>query len=503
MANNSSRYYAKAIEFGILLAVFVTPLILLFDLPYGYLGHQIVTLLHVQDPTHWITPGALIIKTVFFDLVVLVLFALWIMECATANRLVFVRAPLDWPLAAFLFWNLISVFWSKYDYATLTQAGKYVTYSFLYWMVVAHIREPRQIRRLLWTIFLSVTVTCVYGIAQFLGHDFFFWYPQDPRIMSSLGNATFYAAHLILLLPLALNLFLAGGWPQALPGKPELPAGGTPVLPWRRTAGVVALGVLVALMYFCLLATYTRAAWLALLVVTVLDLGLLARYAGWLRAPRRRTVLSAAGLAVLLAAVTALMAVEGSYSLSQRLASSFKVDMSNVQRIMAWKAAYQEFRTHPLLGTGSGTFFDHVAGYLDPEFYNTGDAAWIEHAHNEILEQAAETGIVGVGLFLWLIVAFAGMALRVTRRAADPLARYLAPALLCGALAFLGQNLAGVSLRYTTGAAYLWLVMGLVAVLIPTSASLEPALVVRRGPLVGRKVTLAVLLMGRLEIAGQ
>lgn len=426
--------YGKAVEWGILVAVFLTPLILLF---------------------YWITPGALGIKTVFFNAVMLVVFALWIMECATLNRLVFARSPLDVPIALFLLWNLASVLWSRYDYATMSQVGEYATYAFLYCMIVAHVREPRQISRLLVTIFLSVAVTCAYGVAQFLGYDFFRWYPQDTRILASLGNATFYAAHLILLLPLALNLYLQG----------------------QSRVQQALLWGLVGVMGFCLLATYTRAAWLALMVMGVVDLALLARYTGWLRPPRRASLVRIAALGLILAVALTLMGLYGPYSMSQRLASSFEVDMSNVQRIMAWTAAYKAWLAHPLTGTGAGTFFHHVHGYLDPNFYDTGQASWIDHAHNEVLELMAETGLPGAGLMLWIVAIFALTCLRVVARAQWETARYLAAALFCGGFAFLGQNLAGVSLRYTTGAVYFWMVMALASVLLlrerPETASAE------------------------------
>ncbi|NLO73094.1 MAG: tetratricopeptide repeat protein [candidate division WS1 bacterium] len=414
--------YAKAIRALVMFAVFGTPLILLF---------------------HWITPGALGIKTIFFNLVMLLVFALWVLECVHEGRVVLKRSPLDLPLAAFLLWNLLSVLWTQYQYASLNQFGKYATYSFLYLMVISHFRHPRHLTALVVTIFSSMLLTCAYGVMQFLGYDWFTWFPQDVRLLASLGNATFYAAHLLIMLPLAVNLYLLrrGSWRTFI---------------W---------GAIVALMYFCLLATYTRAAWLAGLGMMLLNLALLARYTDWLKPPRRAATVSALVLIVALTGATVLVATTGHYKLGDRFASSFQMDMSNVQRKMVWSAALKIFQSHPLLGTGAGTYFHHVAGHLDPEFYNTGEAGWVDHAHNELLEQAADTGIVGVGLALWLVVTFVIVTLRLVRRAPVQTFRYMAAGLLAGGLAFLGQNMAGVSIRYTTGAVYFWLVLGMAGLL--------------------------------------
>ncbi len=67
-------------------------------------------------------------------------------------------------------------------------------------------------------------------------------------------------------------------------------------------------------------------------------------------------------------------------------------------RLQLWKAAWQQFRLHPIVGTGSGTYlyygrqFRHATVQTDPV-----------HAHNEYLELLAEYGIVGLALALMFI----------------------------------------------------------------------------------------------------
>ena len=406
--------YARAIEAGVLVAVFGTPLLFLM---------------------HWYSFDELALKTNFLALIALVLLALWVLECAWERRLVWVSTPLDLPIALYLLWNLLSVRWTPYEYAVLGQAGKYLSYALFYFLIVSHLREPRQIQRLIGALFGAAFLTGVYGVVQYLGHDWMNWQSGDVRVISSFGNATFFAAHLVLVLPLGINLFLGA----------------------RGAEGRVGWGVTVGLLYFCLLATYTRAAWLGLAGGLGVDAGLLW---GRLR-PHRGFGTALAALGVLLLGLTAIAATTGPYSLSQRLASSFKMDMSNVQRKMAWDGAWGVFRAHPLLGTGAGTLLHHIPEYLDPEFYNTGSSLWVAHAHNEFLEQAADTGIIGLGLFLWMLGAFVVLAGRIARRAQDRTARYLAAGALCGLLAFLAQNMAGVSLRYPTGGLYLFVLFGL------------------------------------------
>jgi tetratricopeptide (TPR) repeat protein/O-antigen ligase len=422
MSAERANPYARIIEAGLWLTVFATPLVFV---------------------VHWLSFNEFAVKAEFVGVMALLLGAVWVLECAALGRVVWARSLLDLPVAAFLLWNLLSLLWTRYDYATLTQLAKYAGYALIYFLIVGHRLEPRQVRRLLGAALAGAGMSCLYGLAQFLGLDFAHWQTGDLRIISSLGNSALFGAHLALVLPLALVFFLLAGTLRCRVG-------------W---------GALVGLMYFCLLLTYTRAAWLGLGVAVALEAALLVKVtrtgetpvSGGPRLP------ALAGLAGALVALTLVVAIHGPYPLGQRLASSFQVDLSNVQRMMVWRAAGRLFLAHPLLGTGAGTLMQHLPPYLDPEIYNVGQGNAVFHAHNEFLEQAAETGIVGLGLFLWLLGAFAAAALRVVRRGGP--SAYLAAGLFCAVLAFLVPNLAGVSLRYATGALYLWVMLGLVGAL--------------------------------------
>lgn len=420
--NTTPNVYGRALEGVLLAAVFLGPLI--FSYP-------------------WTPFDGGNLKTTTLNLAAMIVLGLWVMESLAAGRVVWRRSPLDWPVAAFLLWNLLSVAWTRYPYAVLTQFGHYCTYAAVCFAVITHLASPKQLLRLLAVALVSTGLVCAYGVAQLHGYDFVTWAKPDLRLSSTLGNATFLAAHLVLLLPLVINLTLVEG----------------PLL--RR----LTLAALAGLMGFTLLVTYTRAAWLGLLAALALDVVLLARYAGWGRSERRVVWLRGGGLALALALALGLGAWRGPYPLAQRFASSFTMDMSNVQRTLTWKGTWRLFAAHPLLGTGAGTLLLHLADYLDPEFYTTGVVDDVEHAHNEFLELASDTGVIGLGLFLWLLGAFAATARRVIRRGPTRLDRLLAAGALCGAFAFLAQNMAGVSLRQTAGAQFFWLVLGLAGAL--------------------------------------
>jgi O-antigen ligase len=81
---------------------------------------------------------------------------------------------------------------------------------------------------------------------------------------------------------------------------------------------------------------------------------------------------------------------------------------SAVARFDYWRAAAQTTLTHPLLGTGPGTFQRPYARLKSP------DAEMARLAHNDYLEQFSDSGIAG-GVFYaaWIFLAFAAIVRRV------------------------------------------------------------------------------------------
>jgi O-antigen ligase len=62
-------------------------------------------------------------------------------------------------------------------------------------------------------------------------------------------------------------------------------------------------------------------------------------------------------------------------------------------RIMIWRDSVQLLRANPVLGTGLGTYGDALRPY-QTQLLNK----YIDHAHNDYLEFATETGLIGFGL---------------------------------------------------------------------------------------------------------
>ena len=149
--------------------------------------------------------------------------------------------------------------------------------------------------------------------------------------------------------------------------------------------------------------TFSRESWL------LAFLGLVFVSALWLR----RHVTSVLPL-IIIAVLLFTVLVSGAVGLVSRFYNPDEV--YGLERIYFYVTALQLFATHPLLGVGAGNyqFFDRT--------YAEVSAGGV--AHNQFLSVAAETGVPGLLMFLWLVVALLRFLLkfkvRVGHRSALP-----------------------------------------------------------------------------------
>jgi O-antigen ligase/polysaccharide polymerase Wzy-like membrane protein len=146
--------------------------------------------------------------------------------------------------------------------------------------------------------------------------------------------------------------------------------------------------------------------------------------------PTARRAFGAMLLATLALVVVALSAHEGSpATLAKRAQAAFEASPPKVTddlntrlfsfsgsgRALIWKAAWDEFRTAPLLGTGPGTFERHWLRERASEIK-------VRDAHSLFLETLAELGVVGLALLLTALLIPVYAAVKARRHPLVPAA---------------------------------------------------------------------------------
>lgn len=270
---------------------------------------------------------------------------------------------------------------------------RYLSFLLFLPFVLVTVRTHDDLKRVLTAMVLSLVLVFPYAIRQMIRYD--------SRLGVGLYETNYYAANLLLLIPLA---FVFAQQQRTNARK----------LMWALGGLVLVLSVLL---------TSSRGGFLGLLV------------AGLIFAYRRRGVATAAGLfAALVLAAFAFsdLGTRAVATLSDDASVPPGLEASNRAHVALFWAALRMIGDAPLTGVGPDRFRELSNLY-------TG-LGWGYMAHNSYLEIAAELGLPVLGIFLGLLWATFGALGRAAKlrgdRAAVELAQW-ADALRTGLVGFL------------------------------------------------------------------
>lgn len=166
---------------------------------------------------------------------------------------------------------------------------------------------------------------------------------------------------------------------------------------------VIGIGVLVSL---------SRGAWLAAMIAAFVAVVLHRRWVG-------RRVFGIVSAVLLGALITSMVAGQIGDSVQTRLGDlSLDVVVAD-QRWDQWKDGWQTAVAHFPSGSGLGTY-----GYAALPYQTHTRTAWFREAHNQYLEIATESGLIGILIFVFLWSWFLKTCLRALRSKYDQLASW-------------------------------------------------------------------------------
>lgn len=177
------------------------------------------------------------------------------------------------------------------------------------------------------------------------------------------------------------------------------------ILNWKNTKPLLRTVYILALatQVLCLILTYSRGAWFALLLALLV-----------ISSFRARKVLY---LVLVLLCFTVFFSPE---SVRNRFDSIFERDDINIkQRFSVWETTLVLIKDNPTTGVGPGNF-----GTVHLERYRGADDEfrwWRKnyHAHNLYLQIASETGLVGLSIFVFLVLKVIISGYRIIRSEKD------------------------------------------------------------------------------------
>ncbi len=413
-------------------------------------------------------------KELIVEILVILSLMFWGFKVVSQEKVNLTSSSLDFPILSFIFICIISLIWSNSFFVSLKELPLFLAGPLLYFVITNNINDNRQISRILDILLIIGSLFGVYGIFQYNGIDFSFWIRNIGRqqVFGLFGNVNFFAEYLIVPLPIAVSLFFATQ---------------NKIKKFLLLIGIIVMGA-------SLIATFTRGSYLGFgtSLIFMFSLFIFSREKTFFKHNKKLFIIVFLAITIILSLIvipnplnkpgTIISKIKDRTSVTQLIQGN-----SIKRRIATWKFTVLMIKDHPLLGSGIGTYKYNTLKY-QAEFFEQGENrtlyphGFADKAHNEYLQLWAEIGIVGLGIFIWLIISYFSCGLRILRKIKDEYEykRGIIIGLMGSIVAVLIDGLFGFPLHLPATVILFWLVLALTIVTIKIDADAEEKYIIRK-----------------------
>jgi tetratricopeptide (TPR) repeat protein len=477
--------------------------VLSYGLPFLYFLTSIAFYLHTYDSAQ--------VKITIVQMLGTVLIGIWYIRLICRDDIPLKSyAMIAAPLLASLASCLLSFSHAAYRGPSLDECLRRFFYIHFALIALTEINTQERLKRMVSFILAATGVSVIYGLIEALDYRFFpinsFSSGIDPfiwrqafsyRIFSTFGNPNFFGNFLVIVTPITLALLLKRNkerpisvllfalltitlsavlWKLNTLAQVLHMAGNENVLFFIVFGGFLLwsavrfsfLGIIFFLVTYCNVVTESKGAWVgyAASVITFFLL-VLFLFSQFQSEKLRRGLLSGILATLLLTGVGV-----GFMSLQRPDSIRF--------RICTWMSTFEMGLAHPVLGNGIGSFRVLYPAYRRPQIFHIEGKHNTEtdHAEDEYWEVFQDEGLVGFGIFVWVILTFSLLGIRSLKRFTeglsirdpssgkrkytdDPRAYYML-GILAAFWGMLIHNFMDVSLRFVSSGIFLWLLAGLI-----------------------------------------
>jgi O-antigen ligase len=356
-----------------------------------------------------------------------VLLLIWALDQMRSTRVNIRWNPVFSPMIAFaaLMCTQLLPGISAYWHATFSQLLLYVSYGILCFLLTQTLTSSREVRTLGTALALYGSTVALFAVLQSLSSPTQLYWLLTPRfggwIYGPYVNHNHYAGLMEILIPVPLVFAFSrfGG---------------------QRERWIAASAA--AFMAATIFLSGSRGGIIAFTVEIAIFLILVFR--------ERQNQNIAVLLGVFLLVGITMIAWTGGHEVKARIATfagNQHSDLATDMRLQIDRDTLRMFRHRPLLGWGQGTFAD-----VYPQFRSFYTDSLVNAAHNDFLQVLAETGIVGFGIMLWLLVTTLRNALRKSAKWSSNFNGAVAVAALLGISGILVHSLVDFNMQIPANA---------------------------------------------------
>jgi len=392
-------------------------------------------------------------KEVVAEVLILLALMFWGFKVLSQEKVKLISSTLNFPILSFVFICIFSLIWSDSFFISLKELSLFLAGPLLYFIITNSINNEKQINHILDTLLVVGGLFGIYGIFQYNGIDFSFWIQNIGRqqVFGLFGNVNYFAEYLIVPLPIAVSLFFAT----------------------QNKLKKILLLIGIIVMGASLTATFTRGSYLGFGVSLIFMsfLFLISRSKSFVKNNKRIFIIVLVAIFI----ITFLFVVPTPLNKSGTVISKIKSRISVTQltqsssikrRIATWKFTVLMIKDYPLLGSGIGTYKYNTLRY-QAKFFEQGENrslyphGFADKAHNEYLQLWAEMGIIGLGIFIWLIISYFNYGLKILRKIKDEYKQGIIIGLMGAVVAVLVDGIFGFPLHLPATVVLFWLSIGL------------------------------------------
>ncbi|MFH1202721.1 MAG: O-antigen ligase family protein [Candidatus Omnitrophota bacterium] len=339
---------------------------------------------------------------------------------------------LDKPLLIYVVICGISVIFStNFAISIRTFILKLAEYVLIFFVIIESMNSRKKIRNILTILFISSALICVDGLFQFCTHKDFIrnrvWYydarPFTFRIMGPFISANDFAAYISPLLIINLSLIFYKFKNFIL----------------RIAFRILSLGLLT-----CLFLSFSRGAWLGFILGAIFIILF----------KEKRTAFILLFVILFFASIWFLYPQD----MKAGFGALFNFSDNGVKdRVVLNRIGISMFLENPLTGVGLGTFmfnFERLNNIIE---YSWGPT----YAHNCFLQMLAETGVLGLTSFMFVIFTLFIKSVELIKKHEDSVYKNLSVGLLGGLLAYLVHSAFDTHFYSLQIVMIFWLLLGL------------------------------------------
>jgi putative inorganic carbon (HCO3(-)) transporter len=346
---------------------------------------------------------------------------------------IFTETAINIPILLLFLISCLSIF-NSINYADSFKGGlfKLIRYILVFFIVVGELKDEKHIRRIIFSIAAGIALVSFDGIWQVITRrDFIRGYAPVINLGLIRATASFKDSN-------TLGIYLSAIAPVIFGLS----------LYYFKEGKKIALLLLSLLALLAIALTYSRPTLLAIYVV-LLFLGI-----------ARKDKAMIALLIILTLSFPFILPTSVKKWAREVEYNPFRF-MCNDDRIAAYRNSLNMIKDHPFIGLGANTYMKNYKKYREPREYRNIVTKDYMYAHNNFLHMAAEIGLIGLSIFIWLLYKLFRECQNIYKRLDNNYLKIISLSLSACLIAFLVNGLTESSLYYSRVAIIFWYICGL------------------------------------------